>query len=168
MASWADLREWDRLDKPYSTKGEKSYQIIYRDLTHLPLVPLICVSESGQHWFTYSAPSHYLHQCSNIVNWTLGTKFSEILIKIYTFSFTGNIVCVMASILSRGRWVNVHLGNMTSDRVEVCIVLTSSSASATSCAVKCIPICIVISGWFCTNSYLAHITTELTYIRCVF
>ena len=35
------------------------------------------------------APSHYLNQCCNIVNWTepLRTNFSEILIKILTFSF---------------------------------------------------------------------------------
>ena len=37
-------------------------------LTHFPLVPHICVSEMGRHWFrywlvAYSAPSHYLKQC---------------------------------------------------------------------------------------------------------
>ena len=62
--------------------------------THLPLVPLtrplICVSESGQHWLklwfvTYSAPSHYLNQCRVIVNLT---NFCEILIKILNFLFT--------------------------------------------------------------------------------
>ena len=44
-------------------------------LTHLPLVPHKCVSESGQHWFrwwivAFSAPSHYLNQCLVFVNWT--------------------------------------------------------------------------------------------------
>ena len=48
-------------------------------LTHLPLVPHICISESGWHWFrkclvVYSAPSHYLKQCWNIVDWTLRNK----------------------------------------------------------------------------------------------
>ena len=48
-------------------------------LTHLPIVPHICISESGQHWFkfwlvTYRAPSHYLNQCCAIVNMTLGNK----------------------------------------------------------------------------------------------
>ena len=48
-------------------------------LTHLPLVPHICVSKSGQHWFrswlvAYSAPNHYLNQCWVIVNWTLMNK----------------------------------------------------------------------------------------------
>ena len=50
-----------------------------RALTHLPLVPHICVSELGQHWFrqwlvAYSAPSHYRNQCWFIVNWTLRNK----------------------------------------------------------------------------------------------
>ena len=44
------------------------------------------------YWFrwwlvAWSAPSHYLNQCWNTVNWTLGTNFSEILIEIHTFSF---------------------------------------------------------------------------------
>ena len=48
-------------------------------LTHLAPVPHICVSELGQHWFrqwlvTWSAPSHYLNQCWNIVNWTFRNK----------------------------------------------------------------------------------------------
>ena len=58
-----------------------------------PLVPHICVSESGQHWFrqwlaAYSAPSLCLSHWWGIVNWRLGTIFSEILIKIRNFSFT--------------------------------------------------------------------------------
>ena len=41
---------------------------------HLPLVPHICVSESGQHWFgwwlvAYSAPGLCLGQCWVTVNW---------------------------------------------------------------------------------------------------
>ena len=37
------------------------------------------------------APSHYLNQCWNIANWTLGTNFGEILIEIYTFSLKKGI-----------------------------------------------------------------------------
>ena len=42
-------------------------------LTHLPLVPHICDSESGHYRFrwwlvAYSAPSHYLNQCCFIIN----------------------------------------------------------------------------------------------------
>ena len=48
-------------------------------LTDSSLVPHICVSEMGQQWFrswlaAYSVPSHYLNQCSLIVNWTLRSK----------------------------------------------------------------------------------------------
>ena len=44
------------------------------ELTHLPLVLHICVSELGHHWFrywpvAYSVPSHYLNQCWFIVKW---------------------------------------------------------------------------------------------------
>ena len=43
--------------------------------THLPLVPHICVSELGKHWFRYrlvdcSVPSQYFSQYCLIVNWT--------------------------------------------------------------------------------------------------
>ena len=56
-----------------------------------PLVPHICVSESGQHWFrwwlvAYSGPSH----CSNALLLSivpLETTCSEIWIKIPNFSF---------------------------------------------------------------------------------
>ena len=53
-------------------------------LTHWSRVTHICV---GKLTIAGSAPSHYLNQCWNIVNWTLGTNFSEILIEINTFSF---------------------------------------------------------------------------------
>ena len=49
-------------------------------LTHLPLVPHICVNELGHHWFRQwlvacSVPSHCLNQCWLIVNWTPGNIF---------------------------------------------------------------------------------------------
>ena len=54
----------------------------YVILTHPLLVPHICVSESGQNWFrlwlvAYSAPSHYLNQYWNSVNWTLKNKLQR-------------------------------------------------------------------------------------------
>ena len=56
------------------------------------------------------APSHYLNQCWNIVNWTLRNKLrwnfnrnSKIFIKENAFE---NVVCEMASILSRPQCVN--------------------------------------------------------------
>ena len=55
-------------------------------LTHLPPSTTICVNQSGQHWFrqwlvAFWAPSHYLNQCCDIVNWTLTNKLQwQILI----------------------------------------------------------------------------------------
>ena len=84
-------------------------------LTHLPLVLHIYISESGQHWFrqwvvTYSAPSRYLNQCSVIVNCTLRNKlqwnFNQNT-KIFSHEIAFEIiVCDMAAILFRGKWVN--------------------------------------------------------------
>ena len=50
----------------------------------------------NHHW---SAPSHYLNQCWNIVIRTLRTKFSEILSKIHTLSFKK-----MHRKMSSGNW----------------------------------------------------------------
>ena len=87
-------------------------------LTHLPLVPRICVSELGKHWFrqwlvAWSAPSHYQNQCWFIVNWTLGNKLqwnqnqnTKVFIHENAFDC---VVCEMAAILSRGNWVNGYL-----------------------------------------------------------
>ena len=56
------------------------------------------------------APSHYLNQCWDIVNWTPGNKLqwnfnhnSNIFIQENAFE---NVVCEMASILSRPQCVN--------------------------------------------------------------
>ena len=65
---------------------------------------------SNHHWFRQwlvdrSAPSHYLNQCWNIVNWTIGNKLqwnsnrnSNIFIQENAFE---SVVCEMAAILSR-------------------------------------------------------------------
>ena len=85
-----------------------------------PLVTHICISVSGQHWFSewlvaYSAPSHYLNQCWLIVNWTLKNKLqrnSNKNTKLFTHENEfENVICEMAAILSRGRWVNKALIN---------------------------------------------------------
>ena len=57
-------------------------------LTHLTLVPHICVRELGQHWLRQwlvacSAPSHCLNQCWLIVNWTPGNKFPNLIILLH-------------------------------------------------------------------------------------
>ena len=69
----------------------------------------------------WPAPSHYLKQYWNIVNWTIWSKFqwnfnrnSNILIHENELE---SVVCKMASILSRPQWVNTtcltHWGRMT-------------------------------------------------------
>ena len=84
-------------------------------LTHLPLIPHICVGELGRHWFrlwlvAYSAPSYCLNQCWVVVNWNLRNKlqgnFNQDKKNFIHKNASENIVCKMAAILSRGRWVN--------------------------------------------------------------
>ena len=84
-------------------------------LMHLPLVPHICVIKVGQHWLrqwraAFSAPSHYLNQCSLIANWTIRNKSrrnSNQNTKLFIHkSASENTVCEMAATLSKGRWVN--------------------------------------------------------------
>ena len=86
-----------------------------RALTHLPLLPHIGVSESGQHWFrqwliAHLTPSHYLNQSWVIVNWTLRNKlqwkFKQSTKLFIHKNASENIVCKMADLLSRERWVN--------------------------------------------------------------
>ena len=81
---------------------------------YLPLVPHICVSESGQHWFrewldAYSAPSHYLNQCWVTVNWNLRNKlqwnFDQNTKLLIHKNASEDIVYEKAVIMSRGRTV---------------------------------------------------------------
>ena len=85
------------------------------NLTHLPLVPHIRVSESGQHrfrwWFVaYSAPYHYLNQCWIIVNWAPRNKlqltFNQNSKHVIQENAYENIVCETAVIFFQGRWDN--------------------------------------------------------------
>ena len=74
---------------------------------------------SSHHWFrfrlvSWSAPSHYLNQCWNIVNWTLGNKLqwnlnrnTNIFIQENAFE---SVVCQMAAILSRPQCVKTNSG----------------------------------------------------------
>ena len=92
--------------------------------THWGRVTRIC-QLTNQHWFrkwlvAWSAPSHYLNQCWDIVNWKLGTNFSELLIEIHTFSFK-KMHLKMMSILSRPQCVNdASFGFILTFDVETC------------------------------------------------
>ena len=85
-------------------------------LTYLPVVPHKCVSEWGQHcsrqWLVaYLAQSRYINQCWIIINWTLRNKlkwnFNQNKKIFIHENASENIVCEIAAILSRGRWVKV-------------------------------------------------------------
>ena len=98
-------------------------------LTHLPLVPSICVNKLDQHWFryrlvAYSAPSHYLYQYWVIVNGILKNKLHWNLNQNTSLSIHENayenIVCEIAAILSRGRWVKVGFPNMGLWDIIIC------------------------------------------------
>ena len=81
-----------------------------------PPVSHICElgCELGHNWFRYwlvacSAPSQYLNQCWLIVNWIPVNKLqwntnqnTKVFIRETAFE---NVVCEMAAILARGRWV---------------------------------------------------------------
>ena len=88
--------------------------ILHMLLTHLSLVPHICITELGRHWFrewlvACSAPSHYLNQHWVIVNLTPRNKlqwnFNQNTKLFIHENASKNIVCKMAAILSWGRWV---------------------------------------------------------------
>ena len=56
-----------------------------------------CVSKLIHHWFrcwlvAWSSPSHFLNRCGDIINWTLGTNFSESWSKLH-MSFIRVYVC---------------------------------------------------------------------------
>ena len=104
-----------------------SGSICFSILTHLPLVPHIYVSESGQHWFrfwpvTYSVPSHYLNQYSDNVNWSLRNKlqwnFNQNTKLFIDENASENIVCEMAAILSRGDELKTDLHGYVSHQCQ--------------------------------------------------
>ena len=83
-------------NSPAKNMGFVQWQnVSYATLTYLPLVPNIWVSESSQHWFRSDKGLSPIRRraiiCTNVGFLSirpLGTSFSEILIKIQTFSFT--------------------------------------------------------------------------------
>ena len=110
-------------------------------------MPHICVSESNQHWFrqwlvAYSAPSHYLNQCWIVVNWSPRNKLQwnfNLNSKLFIHkNVSGNIVCEIAAILSRVRWVN--LKNTTCIKIS-----TTRQEILCSCLIQWSPISRVVS-----------------------
>ena len=81
---------------------------LIRYLTHCARVTHICVSKITS---ACSAPSHYLNQCWNIINWCIGNK---LLIGIQAFSFKEMYLkmfpekwrpfCLCLNVLTQARW----------------------------------------------------------------
>ena len=111
-------------------------------LTHWGRVTHICISKitiigSDNGLSPWTAPSHYLNQCWNIVNWTLGNKLQWNLNRnLYIFIQENpleNVVWKMAAILSRPQCVNpsgvetrIFLDNLSilaADAPETCRVI---------------------------------------------
>ena len=87
-------------------------------LTHLPLVSHICVSESGQHWFrqwlvAFPQPSHSLNQCCVFDNWTIRNKFHWNLNQKKQNCPFSNMHLKITSAkwrpFCRGRWVKIEI-----------------------------------------------------------
>ena len=92
-------------------------------LTHWGGVTHICVVELGHHWFRWwlvacSASSHYLNQCWNIVNWTLGNKLqwnlNQNLHNFIQENVFENVVWEMSAILS-------HLNVLSGCQAYLCV-----------------------------------------------
>ena len=110
------FKHTDRYVSHWMSMKVFSYLGDTRMLSHWGRVTHICVDELGHHWFWWwlvacSVPSHYLNQCWNIVNWTLGNKLqwnlnriSNIFIQENEFE---NVVWKMAAILSRPQCVKL-------------------------------------------------------------
>ena len=67
----------DKLIRKCIRFANECYISMLKWVTQFPIVPHICVSEFGLHWFrlclvAYSAPSHCLNKCWVIVSWAIG------------------------------------------------------------------------------------------------
>ena len=94
---------------------------------------------NNHHWFrwwlvAWSAPSHYLNQCWIVVNWTLKNIFQWKSNQNTTIfieeNARQNVVCEMASILSRPQCVNIfwlwQIGHHYADDIFKCIFLNEN------------------------------------------
>ena len=103
----------------------------------------ICVGNLGRHWFkqwlvAWSAPSHYLNQCWNIVNWTSRNKLqwnsnrnSYIFIQENALE---NVICEMASILFRPQCVKSFQVIWRSGPVHSIYIILSDTFLQEPCA----------------------------------
>ena len=100
-------------------------------LTHSGRVTHICVSK-----LSWSAPSHYLKQCWNIVNWTLRNKlqwnFNRNADIFFHETALESVVCEMAAILSRPQCVNVQCGHYENMYISSLLQLDATNTARRS------------------------------------
>ena len=105
----------------------KSFLVEDKDpLTHLPLVPHICIKELDQYWFGNGLSPEW----RQAIIWTnaafmsirpSGTNFSEILIKIQNFLFMEmHLKMTSAKLRPWGRWVMHQRTGSTLVQVTAC------------------------------------------------
>ena len=75
---------------------------------------MLCHSWFTQWLVAWAVPTHCLNQCWNIVNWTLWTNFSDILIEIQIFieeNAFENVVWELPATLARSQCVKLSLAD---------------------------------------------------------
>ena len=127
-------------------------------LSHLSLVPHICVIESGQHWswwwhVAFSVPSHYLNQCLVIVHWTLRNKlqwnFNQNT-KIFILENTSkNSISETAAIFSWGISVNIW---------GRCVIFGTKVNDVDLTSILCHHYCLSTYGFLTPDSHLGVFT----------
>ena len=121
-------------------------------LTHWGQVTYICVRNLVHHWFrlwlvAYLTASHYLTQCWNSVNWTLG-KWLQWNFNWNSYIFIEenaleNVVCKMAAILFQLQCVNTLRPRRNrchfADDIFKCIFLNENVLNSIRISLKFIP-----------------------------
>ena len=106
----------------------------------------------------FSTPSHYLNLCRFIVNWILTNKLQWIFsqnTQLFIHEYASeNIVCKMATILSRERWVKTN-GYVCSNNFGVCVCMGGGggyripSQRVCVCVCACVRACVWWGGgWY--------------------
>ena len=98
------------------------------------------------------APSHYLNQCWNIVNWTLRTNFSEILIETVRFSFEK-----MRLKVSSAKWRRWCLGlNVLTHTASITPALHYNSGMYSPTFWTRVEYCLTFICWPCLTGCKRH------------
>ena len=128
----------------------------HRISSRITLVPHICVSESGQHWFRYCVVAKPLSE-PMLINGTLGNKLQWTFIQNSNFvihkNAFENVVCEMAAILSWVRWVN-NIRSAHTFHYRVWIINTCVSGSNAHNWLACV---LLIPGKYHPSGHIIHV-----------